>query len=69
MIRFAGSFLAALASFLVEVGLALGRRQAAREIAADATREAEAARVAVAKARAEAAAKGDVVATLRRGDL
>ena len=52
MIRFAGSFLAALASFLVEVGLALGRRQAAREIASDATREAEAARVAVGKAQA-----------------
>ncbi len=69
MIRFAGSFLAALASFLVEVGLALGRRQAAREIAADATREAEAARVAVGKAQDEARAKGDVASTLRRGEF
>ena len=69
MIRFAGSLLASVAAFLVEVGRVLGARQAAREIAADATRESEAARAAVAKARAEAAKQGDIVHTLREGGL
>lgn len=63
------SIAAAIAGLLVEIGRALGVRQASRQIAADAEREAEAARVAVAKAQAEAKAKGDVVATLRRGEL
>lgn len=69
MIRFAGSLLASVAAFLVEVGRVLGARQASRQIAADAARESEAARAAIAKAQAEAKAKGDVIATLRRGEL
>jgi len=59
------SFLAALTAFLIELGRTVGVRQATEQIAADATRENEAARVAVAKAQAEAKAKGDIVHTLR----
>lgn len=69
MTRAAASIAAAIAAFLVEVGRIIGVRQATREIAADATREAEAARDAVAKAQAEAKAKGDVGSALRRHEL
>lgn len=59
------SFLAALTAFLIELGRTVGVKQATEQIAADATRESEAARAAVAKAQAEAAKQGDIVRTLR----
>lgn len=67
--RAAASIAAAIAAFLVEVGRVLGVRQATRQIAADAARESEAARSAVAKGQAEAKAKGDIVHALRQGEL
>jgi len=69
MTRAAVSIAAAIAAFLVEVGRILGVRQATEQIAADAEREAEAARAAVTTAQAEARAKGDVVHTLREHKL
>jgi len=63
--RAAASIAAAIAAFLVEVGRIIGVRQATEQIAADAARESEAARAAVAKAQAEAAKQGDIVRTLR----
>jgi translation initiation factor 2B subunit (eIF-2B alpha/beta/delta family) len=63
--RAAASIAAAIAAFLVEVGRIIGVKQATEQIAADATRESEAARAAVAKAQAEAAKQGDIVRTLR----
>ena len=50
----AASIAAAIAAFLIEVGRILGVRQATQQIAADAEREVETARSAVAKAQAEA---------------
>ena len=63
------SFLAALAGFFVELGRVVGAKQEREQIAADATRESEAARAAVAKGQAEAKAKGDIVHTLREHGL
>lgn len=60
------SFLAALAGFFVELGRVVGAKQEREQVLADAARETEAAKVAVARAQAEAAADGDVVASLRR---
>ncbi len=65
--RAATAIAAAIAAFLVEVGRIIGVRQATEQIASDAARDSEAARVAVSKAQAEA--KGDVVAALRRHEL
>ena len=59
------SFLAALAGFFVELGRVVGAKQEREQVLADATRESEAARAAVAKAQAEAAKQGDIVRTLR----
>lgn len=63
------SFLAALAGFFVELGRVVGAKQEREQVLADAARESEAARVAVVKAQAEAKAKGDIVHTLRQGEL
>lgn len=60
------SFLAALAGFFVELGRVVGARQEREQVLADSARETEAARVSVSRAQAEAAADGDVVASLRR---
>lgn len=63
------SFLAALAGFFVELGRVVGAKQEREQVLADAARESEAARAAVAKGLAEAKTKGDIVHTLRERGL
>lgn len=63
------SFLASLAGFFVELGRVVGAKQEREQVLADAARESEAARAAVAKGLAEAKTKGDIVHTLRERGL